>query len=90
MASKKEEDPEELKNRLLEKETAAHQNREKEMRKLQKKLALQEEHARTVLDRKKALGGAEGLNLSWGGEADGKGLADLDSSAESLKGRVKV
>jgi len=64
-----------LKIRLQEKEAAAKLNREREINKLQLKLARQEEHARKVLERKKALGGGshDELRLSWGGE---KGLAE--------------
>ncbi|KAJ3261542.1 hypothetical protein HK103_005380 [Boothiomyces macroporosus] len=78
LKSRKEKDPEDLaalKLRLLEKEQAAKINRDREISKLQLKLARQEEHARKVLERKKALGAGsnEELRLSWGGE---KGLGD--------------
>ncbi|KAJ3280642.1 hypothetical protein HDU76_009122 [Blyttiomyces sp. JEL0837] len=63
-------DPVALKRRLLEKEAQATQNRLREIEKLQLKLARQEEHARRVKDRKRAMGrlSNENLNLSWGGE----------------------
>ncbi|KAJ3339558.1 hypothetical protein HDU91_000995 [Kappamyces sp. JEL0680] len=88
---REEEDPETLKARLHEKELAAQLNREREISKLQEKLARQEQRARKVLERKRALGhGAsnEDLHLSWGGE---KGLAEMDTetslpdSTDSLK-----
>lgn len=83
LKSRKQEDPETLKMRLHEREVAAQQNREKEITKLQLKLARQEEHARKVLERKRAMGGEDGeLRLSYGGE-DGKGLAELADEAES-------
>ncbi|KAI8896493.1 hypothetical protein BC833DRAFT_597328 [Globomyces pollinis-pini] len=70
-----------LKIRLQEKEQAAKLNRDREINKLQLKLARQEEHARKVLERKKALGAGsnEELRLSWGGE---KGLADALSGSK--------
>ncbi|KAJ3274484.1 hypothetical protein HDV01_002612 [Terramyces sp. JEL0728] len=78
LKSRKEKDPGDLaalKLRLLEKEQAAKINRDREISKLQLKLARQEEHARKVLERKKALGAGSNdeLRLSWGGE---KGLGD--------------
>ncbi|KAJ3323935.1 hypothetical protein HDV06_000911 [Boothiomyces sp. JEL0866] len=78
LKSRKEKEPEDLaalKLRLLEKEQAAKINRDREISKLQLKLARQEEHARKVLERKKALGAGSNdeLRLSWGGE---KGLGD--------------
>ena len=83
LKSRKQEDPETLKMRLHEREVAAQQNREKEITKLQLKLARQEAHARKVLERKRAMGGEDGeLRLSYGGE-DGKGLAELADEAES-------
>lgn len=65
------ENPELLKQRLLEKITQADINRQKEMEKLSQKLAKQEEHARRVLERKRQLGSMnvdEELRLSVGGE----------------------
>jgi hypothetical protein len=61
-----------LKRRLQEKELAAKLNREREIKKLQQKLAKQEEHAKKVLERKKALGAGsnEDLHLTWGGETE--------------------
>ncbi|KAI8928296.1 hypothetical protein BC831DRAFT_449349 [Entophlyctis helioformis] len=83
----KEADPESLKRRLLEKEAAAALNRQREIEKLQAKLARQEEHARRVQERKRALGGGgsnEDLRLSWGGE---KGLAEgVLGSGNSISG----
>lgn len=81
---KQEEDPESLKVRLLEREVAAKINREREITKLQLKLARQEEHARKVLERKKAMGGEDcEMRLSYGGE-DGKGL-DGTTAESSLQ-----
>lgn len=71
-----------LKAKLQEKEAAAKLNREREINKLQIKLARQEEHARKVLERKRALGGENGeLRLSWGGET---GLCEVQDSKISL------
>lgn len=82
---KQDQDPETLKMRLKEREVAAKINREREITKLQLKLARQEEHARKVLERKKAMGGEDGeLRLSYGGE-DGKGLAQLAADSASLE-----
>lgn len=69
-----------LKQRLQEKEEAAKLNREREINKMQQKLARQEERARKVLERKKKMGASssENLRLSWGSDL---GLADhLDAS----------
>ncbi|KAJ3073312.1 hypothetical protein HK102_006031, partial [Quaeritorhiza haematococci] len=79
LSKKRESDPTLLKRKLLEKEAHAAQNRAREMSKLQAKLARQEQHARRVQERKRALGKGsnEHLNVSWGGENDG-GLSDLD------------
>lgn len=82
---KQEEDLEALKIRLHEREVAAKINREREITKLQLKLSRQEEHARKVLERKRALGGEDSeLRLSYGGEA-GKGLAELARDDESQR-----
>jgi hypothetical protein len=58
-------------------------NREREITKLQKKLAKQEEHAKMVLERKKKMGHGsnEELRLSWGGET---GLAVKQDSFEGV------
>ena len=87
-----------LKQKLLEKEAQAAQNRAREIEKLQSKLARQDEHAKRVQQRKRALGrlSNEDLNLSWGGEDAGglldaviaasnksKGLSDVDSGKGS-------
>ncbi|KAJ3332614.1 hypothetical protein HDU76_013656 [Blyttiomyces sp. JEL0837] len=76
-------DPAALKRRLLEKEAHAAQNRLREIEKLQSKLAKQEEHAKRVKDRKKALGrlSNENLNLSWGGEDDLDGATAAAAAA---------
>ncbi|KAJ3107392.1 hypothetical protein HDU97_004274 [Phlyctochytrium planicorne] len=68
--TKKNVDPETLKRRLQEKEAHASENRKREITKLQSKLARQDEHARKVQERKRALGrlSNEDLNMSWGGE----------------------
>ncbi|KAJ3199696.1 hypothetical protein HK099_003046, partial [Clydaea vesicula] len=61
----------ELKEKLLLKEAQATKNRIKEMEKLQAKLQKQEEHAKQVLERKKALGRSSEDNfshISFGGE----------------------
>ena len=88
VSSRKDEDPELMKQRLAEKIAAAATNRQREIEKLCAKLARQEEHARRVQERKKALGGGstEELRLSVGGE---NGLAmgsvgTLDKSESSL------
>lgn len=66
---------------MHEREVAAQFNREREINKLQLKLARQEEHARKVLERKRAMGGAnDEMRLSWGGE---KGLAELTGSSDT-------
>ncbi|KAI9202878.1 uncharacterized protein BJ171DRAFT_625966 [Polychytrium aggregatum] len=81
--TKKEEDPTALKRRLLNKEAQAAHNRQREIEKLQAKLALQDQHARMVQERKRKMGRAsnEDLNLSWGGE---NGLADVLTTQQSL------
>lgn len=64
-----EKDLQAIKIKLLQKEAAAFANREKEIKKIQQKLAKQEAHARKVLERKKTNGmGNEEMRLSWGGE----------------------
>ncbi|KAJ3103048.1 hypothetical protein HDU97_010404 [Phlyctochytrium planicorne] len=82
--TKKTVDPETLKRRLQEKEAHASENRKREINKLQSKLARQDEHARKVQERKKALGrlSNEDLNLSWGGE---DGLETLVLKGEEMK-----
>ncbi|KND03975.1 uncharacterized protein SPPG_01424 [Spizellomyces punctatus DAOM BR117] len=51
----REEDPEVLKQRLLEKETQAEKNRQRELQKLQAKLARMDQHVRRVQERKRFL-----------------------------------
>ncbi|KAJ3161251.1 hypothetical protein HK101_000835, partial [Irineochytrium annulatum] len=67
---KKVADPSTLRQRLLEKELLASENRAKAHLQLQSKLARHEERAKRVQERKRALGrlSGEDLNLSWGGE----------------------
>ncbi|KAJ3412819.1 hypothetical protein HDV05_000225 [Chytridiales sp. JEL 0842] len=79
-------DPILLKKRLLEKEAQAAKNRLREIEKLQSKLAKQEEHARQVLERKRAMGrmSNEDLSLSWGGEESG--LEIVEAAANKLLG----
>ncbi|KAI8855323.1 hypothetical protein BC829DRAFT_378595 [Chytridium lagenaria] len=87
--SSKRVDPEILKQRLIEKEAAASENRAREISRMQSKLARQDEHARRVLQRKRALGrlSTEDLNLSWGGE---DGLETLELSLEEEVRRPKT
>ncbi|KAL2913687.1 hypothetical protein HK105_206847 [Polyrhizophydium stewartii] len=96
-SSRKEADPEALKRRLREKEEAAALNRQREIEKLQAKLARQEQHARRVQERKKALGAGsnEELRLSWGGEKGlaaelGAGTGSGGESPDSSKGSHSV
>ncbi|KAI9098098.1 hypothetical protein DFS34DRAFT_685608 [Phlyctochytrium arcticum] len=62
----RDEDPEMLKQRLIEKEFQAEKNRQRELAKLQSKLARMDEHVRRVQERKRFLeqGSAEDLSLS--------------------------
>ncbi|KAJ3245484.1 hypothetical protein HK104_007955, partial [Borealophlyctis nickersoniae] len=87
-----------LKQRLLEKDAQAAQNRAKELSKLQAKLARQEERAKRVLERKRAMGrnaSSEEMRLSWGGEA-GLGLmggtsnSNVDEDGFAAPGSVGV
>lgn len=75
-----------LKKRLEEKEIAAKANRDREIKKLQMKLAKQEEHAKKVLERKRALGALsnEELRLSWGGE-NGENLAEPSDHSDIIE-----
>ncbi|KAJ1341659.1 hypothetical protein BSLG_003771 [Batrachochytrium salamandrivorans] len=68
LVNRKEADPEALKRRMREREIAATLNRQREIEKLQAKLARQEQHIRRVQERKKAMGSGSneesGSNLS--------------------------
>lgn len=88
-------DPAVLKQRLKEKEEAAAQNRQREIERLQAKLARQEEHAKRVQERKKAMGGSGGndnessndeIRLSWGGENGGLARDSAGDSADQSGG----
>ncbi|KAI8904696.1 hypothetical protein EDD86DRAFT_212585 [Gorgonomyces haynaldii] len=82
---KHEEDPETIKKRLQEKIEAATINRQREIERLQAKLALHEERAKKVQERKKALGGGstDDLRLSVGGETGlAKSLSSKSSSSQ--------
>ncbi|KAH6568172.1 hypothetical protein BASA62_005639 [Batrachochytrium salamandrivorans] len=81
LVNRKEADPEALKRRMREREIAATLNRQREIEKLQAKLARQEQHIRRVQERKKAMGSGsnEELRLSWGGE---KGLGAVNDGSD--------
>ncbi|KAJ3051149.1 hypothetical protein HK097_007861, partial [Rhizophlyctis rosea] len=77
-----------LKQRLLTKEAKAQQRREREISKLQAKLAKQEDHARRVQERKRMLGkmSNEDLRLSWGGEKELPGIETIEIEREQMNG----
>ncbi|OAJ41187.1 hypothetical protein BDEG_24825 [Batrachochytrium dendrobatidis JEL423] len=97
LISHKESDPDVLKRRIKEREIAAALNRQREIEKLQAKLARQEQHARRVQERKRAMGAGsnEELRLSWGGEKElnsnynSSQKLDRDSRSGSLRSSEK-
>lgn len=69
-----------LRQRLLEKEAQAASNREKEKKRLLEKIARQEEHARLVLERKRAIGSRQAA-----GFRSSKNIAEATDSGYSSR-----
>ncbi len=80
------EDSEDIKRKLQERIELASLNRQREIEKLQAKLARHEERAKRVLERKHAMYASnEELRLSVGGECDLAGSTSLNSAASVNK-----